>query len=64
MEVNAAAFDEGRSEALFFAAFGGFSHYVYKMHMDEEGKCDGMVKVWNDAYAAKVVSGGPATSSS
>ena len=63
MEVNAAAFDEGQSEALFFATFGGFSHYVYKMHFNKEGKCNRMVKVWNDAFAAKVISGAPAAAS-
>ena len=57
VEVNAAAFDEGRSVAIFVATFGGFSHYVYKIHINEEGKCDDMVKVWNDAFAANVVSG-------
>ena len=50
--MNAAAFDEGRSEAFFFITTGGFSHNVYKMHINEEGKCDSMVKVWNDAYVA------------
>ena len=59
VEVNAAALDEERSVAVFFATFGGFSHYVYKMHINEEGKCDDMVKVWNDAFAAKVISGAP-----
>ena len=57
VEVNAAAFDEGRSMAIFCATFGGFRNYVYKMHINEEGKCDDMVKVWNDAFAANVVSG-------
>ena len=43
---------EERSAALLFGTFGGFSQYVYIVHMNERGKCDGMVKVWNDAYAA------------
>ena len=37
-ELNAEGFDEGRSEAMFFATFGGFSHYAYIMHMNGEGK--------------------------
>ena len=51
-KLNAAAFDEETSAALLFGTFGGSSHYVYIMHMNEEGKCDDMVKVWNDAYAS------------
>ena len=50
-KLNAAAFDGDKSEALLFGTFGGSSHYVYIMHMNEAGKCDNMVKVWNDAYA-------------
>ena len=57
VEVNAEAFDEGRSTAVICATFGGFTQYVYKLHINEEGKCDDMVKVWNDAFAANVISG-------
>ena len=51
-KLNAAGFDEEQSAALLFGTFGGSSHYVYIIHMNEEGKCDDMVKVWNDAYAS------------
>ena len=51
-KLNAAAFDEDTSAALLFGTFGLSSHYVYIMHINEEGKCDDMVKVWNDAYAS------------
>ena len=37
-ETIAEGFDEGRSEAMFFATFGGFSHCAYIMHMNGEGK--------------------------
>ena len=35
-KLNAAAFDEETSAALLFGTFGGTSHYVYIMHMNEE----------------------------
>ena len=43
--IDAAAFDEDKSQAVFFATFGGFSHYVYMLHMNADGKCDKMIKV-------------------
>ena len=54
-ELKAAAFDEDRSEGILYATAVGFAHYVYVVHMDEAGKCDGIVKVWNDAYTAAVL---------
>ena len=51
-KLHSAGFDEERSAALLFGTFGGFSQYVYIVHMNERGKCEGMVKVWNDAYAS------------
>ena len=53
--MNAAAFDEDRSEGILYATAVGFAHYVYVVHMNEAGKCDGIVKVWNDAYTAAVL---------
>ena len=58
--IEASAFDQQNMTALFFATFGGFSHYVYKIGVNEEGKITSMVKVWNDAHAAKVIAAGPA----
>ena len=54
--VDAAAFDDARSCAIFCCTFGGFSDYVYKISMTD-GKVTSLVKVWNDAYAAKIVAG-------
>ena len=56
--INAAAFDEARSTAIFYATFGGFSDYVYSLSM-ESGKITHMTKIWNDAYAFKIISGPP-----
>ena len=54
VQVKAAAVDEARGVAVFYAVFAGFSDYVYALSFDH-GTCkiDGMSKVWNDAYAAK-----------
>jgi len=59
-KVNAKAFDIDTGNALVFATFGGFSYYVYMMHVDGEGKVDAMTKCWNDAHAFKVMSSAPA----
>merc|ERR1711907_293824 len=55
--VEAKAFDEETQNTLIFATFGGFSHYVYLIHTDGEGKVDAMTKCWNDAHAFEVMSG-------
>merc|ERR1711998_246815 len=55
-EIDAVAFDAETSTAIFAATFGGFSHYVYTMRV-EGGKVVAVTKVWNDAYAFKVMSG-------
>ena len=54
--MNASAFDEDKSEGIFFGTAVGFAHYVYVVHVNEAGKCDHLIKVWNDAYTARVVS--------
>merc|ERR1711988_1455070 len=54
--VEAKAFDEESKTALVFVTFGGFSHYVYMIHTDDEGKVDAVTK-WNDAHAFGVMSG-------
>ena len=54
--MNASAFDEHKSEGIFFGTAVGFAHYVYVVHMNKAGKCNHVVKVWNDAYTARVVS--------
>merc|ERR1712146_454467 len=54
--IDAAAFDDARSCGIFCCTFGGFSDYVYKISMTD-GKVTSLVKVWNDAYAAKIVAG-------
>ena len=58
--IEAQGFDDSTNNALVFATFGGFSHYVYMMHVDGEGKVDAMTKCWNDAHAFKVMSSAPA----
>merc|ERR1712054_430388 len=55
-ELNAKGFDEESGNALFFATFGGFSHYVYVMHVNGDGKIDSVTKCWNDAHAFAVMS--------
>jgi hypothetical protein len=47
--------DEGRSTAIFVGTFGGFSEYVYSLKM-VDGKVTEMTKIWNDAYAFKIMS--------
>ena len=55
--MNAAAFDEDKSKGMVFATALGFAHYVYIVNVNEAGKCNDIVKVWNDAYSWKMVSG-------
>merc|ERR1712072_203618 len=57
-ETHAAGFDAEKSTAIFFATFGGFSHYVYSITLTGD-KVSSMTKVWNDAYAGKIVGGPP-----
>merc|ERR1712146_133721 len=55
-KLNAKGFDEESGNALLFATFGGFSHYVYMMHVDVDGKIDSVTKCWNDGYTFAVMS--------
>eukprot|EP01048_Picozoa_sp_COSAG05_P021290 COSAG05_NODE_3873_length_1795_cov_52.030095_1_plen_215_part_00 len=56
--IDAAAFDEARSTAVFVATFGGFSHYSYTIKIEAD-KVVAMTKVWNDAYAFSIMSAAP-----
>ena len=42
--------------AIFNAVFGGFSDYVYVFELDSNGKIVAMQKIWNNAFAADVIS--------
>ncbi len=68
-ELHAAAFDESRRVATFFATYharhtgaGGpveptgretRSHYVYVLKMDGDDKVAHMIKIWNDHWAVR-----------
>lgn len=68
-DLHAASFDEASNTAMFFATYhakhtgdGGpvppthqetHSHYVYILDMDDDGKVQRMVKVWNAPWAMK-----------
>jgi len=68
-DVHALAYDADTNTAVFVATYhakhtgeGGpvpptnketHSDYVYTVHMNDEGKVDGMVKVWNATWAMK-----------
>ena len=67
--VNASAFDEANSTALFFGTFTGThtgeggpvsptgqttsSHYVYAIEVNDEGKVSKMKKIWNAPWALR-----------
>lgn len=65
--MNASAYDEENSTALFFATFIGThngeggpvppthkttkSHYVFAIKMNDHGKVESMTKIWNSSWA-------------
>jgi hypothetical protein len=68
-EIEAAAYDEENNTALFFATFKGthsgkggpvpptnkttYSHYLYSLKMDGDGKIASMTKIWNASWALR-----------
>jgi len=56
VDVHTKSFDADTDTAMFFATFGGFSHYVYVLKM-KDGKISEFTKIWNDAYAGKIACG-------
>jgi hypothetical protein len=70
-EIEAAAYDEEKNTALFFATFKGthsgeggpvpptnkttHSHYVYSLKMDGDGKIASMTKIWNASWALREI---------
>ena len=54
--IHASAFDSTTSNAIFFMTFGGITHYVYVLHVEDD-KVTSLTKIWNDSYAAKILSG-------
>jgi hypothetical protein len=70
-EIEAAAYDEEKNTALFFATFKGthsgeggpvpptnkttHSHYVYSLKMDGNGKIASMTKIWNASWALREI---------
>ncbi len=68
-ELHASSYDETTRTALFYATYHGkhtgdggpvpptgkstASHYVYAVQMNEQGKVEHMVKIWNAPWAMK-----------
>ena len=68
-EIHTSAYDESSKSAIFFATFtathsgeGGpvpptnkttITHYVYVLNMNDEGKIEGMTKIWNAPWAMR-----------
>eukprot|EP00658_Telonema_sp_P-2_P002645 TRINITY_DN10991_c0_g1_i2.p2 TRINITY_DN10991_c0_g1~~TRINITY_DN10991_c0_g1_i2.p2 ORF type:complete len:165 (+),score=49.94 TRINITY_DN10991_c0_g1_i2:103-597(+) len=58
VDIHSASFDDEANMALFFATFGGFSHYVYAIKM-EGGKVSALTKIWNDTHAGNILAAAP-----
>jgi len=68
-ELHASAYDEANKTAIFYATFTGThsgeggpvpptnkttnTHYVYALKMNDKGKIESMIKIWNASWALR-----------